>query len=120
MDGAQTGTSKILEIRNLSITLPKGSDRKYAVENISLTLKRGELLCVVGESGSGKSVMTSAIMNDVPPRLGVERGEVLFDGDDVLEFSPKKLSEIRGARISMIYQEPMAALNPSMRIGAQV
>ncbi len=116
----KTDHETILEIRNLSIALPKGGDRKYAVEDVSLTLKRGEITCIVGESGSGKSVMTSAIMNDVSPRLTIERGEVLFDGQDVLGFSAKELNEMRGARISMIYQEPMAALNPAMKIGKQV
>ncbi|MEL6691080.1 MAG: ABC transporter ATP-binding protein [Pseudomonadota bacterium] len=110
----------ILEIKNLSIELPKGSDRKYAVNDVSLTLHRGEILCVVGESGSGKSVMTSAIMNDVPGRLTISQGDVIFDGMDMLRMPDKELNEIRGARISMIYQEPMAALNPSIKIGKQV
>ncbi|MEM0924030.1 MAG: ABC transporter ATP-binding protein [Pseudomonadota bacterium] len=116
-DGAN---EPILEIRDLSIRLPEGADRPYAVENLSLNLKRGELLCVVGESGSGKSVMTSAIMNDISPRLGIAGGEVIFDNRDMLKVTGPELNEIRGARISMIYQEPMAALNPSIRIGAQV
>ncbi len=111
---------KILSIKNLSITLPPGSDRKYAVENASLDLNRGEILCVVGESGSGKSVMTSAILNDVPQRLGISSGEILFNGNDILNFNEKKLNEIRGNRISMIYQEPMAALNPAIKIGFQL
>ncbi len=111
---------KILSIKNLSITLPPGSDRKYAVENASLDLNRGEILCVVGESGSGKSVMTSAILKDVPQRLGISSGEILFNGDNILNFNEKKLNEIRGNRISMIYQEPMAALNPAMKIGFQL
>ena len=110
----------ILDIRNLSIALPRGADRKYAVEGVNLTLNRGEILCVVGESGSGKSVMTSAIMNDVPPRLDIVSGEVIFDGKDVLKMSRSELNDLRGARISMIYQEPMAALNPAIKIGAQV
>lgn len=110
----------ILEINNLSIELPEGADRRFAVEKASLTLNRGEILCVVGESGSGKSVMSSAIMNDVPGRLKVTSGEVLFDGRDVLTLSTEELNKLRGARISMIYQEPMAALNPAMKIGAQV
>ncbi|MEM9349403.1 MAG: ABC transporter ATP-binding protein [Pseudomonadota bacterium] len=110
----------ILEIKNLSIELPKGSDRKYAVNDVSLTLHRGEILCIVGESGSGKSVMTSAIMNDVPGRLTISQGDVIFDGMDMLRMPDKELNEIRGARISMIYQEPMAALNPSLKIGRQV
>ncbi|MEO0544431.1 MAG: ABC transporter ATP-binding protein [Pseudomonadota bacterium] len=110
----------ILDIKDLSIRLPEKADRPYAVKDVNLTLNRGEVLCIVGESGSGKSVMTSAIMNDVPPRLTVESGEVLFDGENVLDFSARQLEEMRGARISMIYQEPMAALNPAMKIGRQV
>ena len=110
----------VLDIKNLSIELPKGADRKHAVEDVSLTLRRGEILCVVGESGSGKSVMTSAIMNDVPGLLKVTKGEVLFDGVDVLQMTDEELNEMRGARISMIYQEPMASLNPAMKIGKQL
>lgn len=110
----------ILEIRDISIALPKGADRQYAVRNVNLSVKRGEILCIVGESGSGKSVLTSAIMNDVPPRLTVTEGEVIFDGQNVLHMTDKELCDMRGARISMIYQEPMAALNPSIKIGKQV
>ncbi|MEO0677102.1 MAG: ABC transporter ATP-binding protein, partial [Pseudomonadota bacterium] len=117
---SETERRPILEIKNLSIELPKGSDRKYAVDDVSLTLHRGEILCIVGESGSGKSVMTSAIMNDVPGRLTISQGDVIFDGMDMLRMPDKELNEIRGARISMIYQEPMAALNPSLKIGRQV
>ena len=117
---SETERKPILEIKNLSIELPKGSDRKYAVDDVSLTLHRGEILCIVGESGSGKSVMTSAIMNDVPGRLAISQGDVIFDGMDMLRMPDKELNEIRGARISMIYQEPMAALNPSLKIGRQV
>ncbi|MEL6571386.1 MAG: ABC transporter ATP-binding protein [Pseudomonadota bacterium] len=113
-------TDAILEIRDLCITLPEGADRKYAVEDVNLSLKRGEILCVVGESGSGKSVMSSAIMNDVPGRLAIRSGEVIFDGRDVLKLPQKELNALRGARISMIYQEPMAALNPAMKIGRQI
>ncbi len=110
----------VLDIKNLSIELPPGADRKYAVEDFNLTVNRGEIICVVGESGSGKSVMTSAIMNDVAPRLNISSGQVLFDGVDMLHLPEKELNAIRGARISMIYQEPMAALNPSIKIGKQV
>ncbi len=110
----------ILEINNLSIGLPKRADRKYAVENANIKVSRGEVLCVVGESGSGKSVMTSAILNDIAPGLSLLDGEVLFKGEDILKFNNRKLNELRGSRISMIYQEPMAALNPSIRIGKQV
>ena len=117
---AASSGETILKIDNISIELPKGSDRKHAVKNVSLEVKRGEILCIVGESGSGKSVLTSAIMNDVPPRLTVTEGEVVFDGENVLHMTDKQLCDMRGARISMIYQEPMAALNPSIKIGPQV
>ena len=110
----------ILEINNLSIGLPKSADRKYAVEKANIKVSRGEVLCVVGESGSGKSVMTSAILNDIAPGLSLLDGEVLFKGEDILKFNNRKLNKLRGSRISMIYQEPMAALNPSIRIGKQV
>ncbi|MEM9973935.1 MAG: ABC transporter ATP-binding protein [Pseudomonadota bacterium] len=120
MSDPDQASDYILQIKNLSIALPRGADRKYAVEDVSLNLKRGEILCVVGESGSGKSVMTSAIMADVPGRLQVTSGEVLFNGNDVLKLPQDELNKLRGARISMIYQEPMAALNPAMKIGMQV
>lgn len=110
----------MLEIKNLTIRLPESADREFAVEEANISVHRGEILCVVGESGSGKSVMTSAILNDVPDRLSISSGEVIFDGKDVLKMSSSELNDLRGARISMIYQEPMAALNPSMRIGKQV
>ena len=109
-----------MSIKNLSIELPKGADRQYAVRDVSLDLHRGEILCVVGESSSGKSVMTGAIMNDSPWRLKVTSGEVIFDSRDVLKMSYAELNKLRGARIAMIYQEPMAALNPAVRIGKQV
>jgi peptide/nickel transport system ATP-binding protein len=110
----------ILEINNLSIGLPKKADRKFAVEKANIKVRRGEVLCIVGESGSGKSVMTSAILNDIAPGLALLDGEVLFKGEDILKLSNTELNKLRGSRISMIYQEPMAALNPSVRIGKQV
>jgi len=111
---------QILEIKNLNISLPKNSDRKFAVRSVNIRVNRGETLCIVGESGSGKSVMASAIMNDIPDTLKVKSGEIIFDGSDVFKMSASELRNIRGARISMIGQEPMAALNPGMRVGMQV
>ena len=116
---AQTN-GPVLEIRDLSIALPAKSDRKFAVKDMSLSLNRSEILCIVGESGSGKSVMTSAIMNAVPRGLTVTKGEILFNGKDVLKLPEEELRRIRGARIAMIYQEPMVALNPAIRVGRQV
>ena len=110
----------ILEIKNLSISLPINADREFAVEEANLNVARGEILFVVGESGSGKSVMTSAILNDVPKGLKVTSGSVIYNNQDILQLSQRELNKLRGARISMIYQEPMAALNPAIRVGKQV
>ena len=113
-------SNSILKIKDLSITLPKNADRQFAVEDVNLEVHKGEILCVVGESGSGKSVMTSAILNEVPGSLNIISGSIEFDNEDILKLPQKELNELRGARISMIYQEPMAALNPSIRVGKQV
>ncbi len=113
-------SNSILKIKDLSITLPKNADRQFAVEDVNLEVHKGEILCVVGESGSGKSVMTSAILNEVPTTLKISSGTIDFDGHDILKLPQAQLNELRGARISMIYQEPMAALNPSIRVGKQV
>ena len=110
----------ILEIKNLSIGLPKSADRAFAVENASLQVNKGEVLCIVGESGSGKSVMTSAILNDIATGLSLLGGEVLYKGEDILKLKQSELNKLRGANISMIYQEPMAALNPSVKVGKQI
>ena len=110
----------VLHISDLTITLPKNADRKYAVENANLDVFKGEILFIVGESGSGKSVMTSAILNDIPNSLSVTSGKIIFKDQDILQLSQKELNKLRGANISMIYQEPMAALNPSIRVGKQV
>ena len=110
----------ILEIKDLTIALPKNADRNFAVENADLDVFKGEILFIVGESGSGKSVMTSAILNDIPTSLKVTSGSIVFKNQDILKLSQKELNKLRGANISMIYQEPMAALNPSIRVGKQV
>ena len=90
----------ILEIKNLSIGLPKSADRAFAVEDASLRVNKGEVLCIVGESGSGKSVMTSAILKDISPGLTVLDGEILYQGVDILKLSQSELNKLRGANIS--------------------
>ena len=117
---ASKQNNKILEIKNLTIKLPKRADRKLAVENVSLDIFQNEILCIVGESGSGKSIMSSAIMRDVPDALEVSSGEIIFKGKDILKMTTKEINSLRGDKISMIGQEPMAALNPSIKVGRQV
>jgi peptide/nickel transport system ATP-binding protein len=111
----------LLRIQGLSVSLPASADRRHAVQDVSLDLWRNEILCVVGESGSGKSVMSRAILGLFPSRhVQPSAGRILFDGDDLLQASAERMRELRGNRIAMIFQEPMTALNPVLRIGAQI
>jgi peptide/nickel transport system ATP-binding protein len=111
----------VLDVQGLTVRLPGGADRTNAVENVSFAVSPGEIVCVVGESGSGKSVTAHAIMGLLPPRqLTVAGGRVLLEGDDILAKSPAAMRKIRGARIGMIFQEPMTALNPVMKVGDQI
>nr|MCS5642848.1 ABC transporter ATP-binding protein [Dehalococcoidia bacterium] len=114
-------STKLLSIRDLHIALPAGAERGYAVEELSLDLVEGETLCIVGESGSGKSLTARAAMGLLPaPSVRVVKGEINFNGEDIVKISYDRLREIRGSEISMIFQEPMTALNPVMTIGNQI
>ncbi|HCT08118.1 MAG TPA: microcin ABC transporter ATP-binding protein, partial [Pseudomonas sp.] len=110
----------VLRVDNLSVELPKGADRSHAVHGISLDVRKGEILCVIGESGSGKSVLSAAIMGDYAKGLKHAGGVIDFLGDDICTLDEPRLRALRGNRIAMIFQEPMAALNPAIRIGKQV
>ena len=111
----------LLEIQNLSVRLPRGAERAHAVEDVSYMLNNNEILCVVGESGSGKSITARAIMGLLPaPHVVVDQGSILFNGEDLTKADKSRLREIRGGEISMIFQEPMTALNPVMTIGNQI
>ena len=113
-------SAPVLAIRDLTIPLPRLSDRAHAVEGLSLTVAPGEILCVVGESGSGKSVTAHAVMGLLPPVLKPSRGEILLQGEDVVKASPARLRALRGGRMAMVFQEPMTALNPVLQVGAQI
>jgi peptide/nickel transport system ATP-binding protein len=110
----------VLEIRDLTVALPKGADRPHALEGVSLALVAGEVLCVVGESGSGKSMTASAVMRLLPPGVRVTGGQVLLGGEDLLTLPEPAMRRVRGARVAMIFQEPMTALNPLRRVGDQI
>jgi len=113
-------TAPILSIEGLTVALPKGADRPLAVDNASLELRRGEILCIVGESGSGKSALSGAIMGAPAPGLRVVGGSVRLQGKELTGLSERAWCRIRGNRIAMIFQEPMAALNPAMKVGQQI
>lgn len=113
--------TRLLDITDLHIALPPESQRPYAVQKMDLHLEANEILCVVGESGSGKSLTARAVMGLLPkPRVQVSQGSVLFQGEDLTKVSDTRLRQIRGSDISMIFQEPMTALNPVMTIGVQI
>jgi len=111
----------VLDVQELDIRLPPGADRELAVRGASLQLLPGQTLCVVGESGSGKSMIANAIMGLLPrPHVEPVAGRILFDGQDLLQLDEAQLRTLRGRRIGMVFQEPMTALNPVMRIGEQI
>ncbi|MEA2871553.1 MAG: peptide/nickel transport system ATP-binding protein ddpF [Hyphomicrobiales bacterium] len=116
-----TDAKPVLDVQGLTVRLPAGADRLNAVENVSFAVAPGEIVCVVGESGSGKSVTAHAVMGLLPPgQLTATAGRVLLEGEDLLLKSPAEMRRIRGDRISMIFQEPMTALNPVMKVGDQI
>lgn len=110
----------LLSIEGLTVALPRGADRPHALEDVSLRLAPNEILCVVGESGSGKSLTAGAVMGLLPEGVRATAGRILFEGRDLLALSPAEMRKLRGARIGMVFQEPMTALNPLRSIGSQI
>ena len=113
----------LLEIRNLTVGFPASQGTVTAIRDISLSLNQGEVLGLVGESGSGKSVTSLAVMRLLPPQAALN-GEIRFGNNgtaqNLLSLAPEQMRAFRGSKISMIFQEPMTALNPVMRVGEQI
>ncbi len=110
----------VLEVRDLTIALPRGGDRREAASRVSFSVQRGEILCLVGESGSGKSVIAQGVMGLLPKGLPVTGGTILLEGEDITHATQRRLRELRCTRMSMVFQEPMTALNPVMSCGDQL
>ncbi len=110
----------MLEVRDLHVQIASRRGLVRAVDGVSLAVSRGEAVGLVGESGSGKSMTLRAIIGVLPPEARVTSGQVLLDGVDLTALSTPALNHIRGPRIAMIFQEPMSALNPVMRVGQQI
>jgi peptide/nickel transport system ATP-binding protein len=110
----------LVSIQNLIVALPSGADRAKAVDDVSLEVGTNEVVCIVGESGSGKSLTAHAIMGLLPRGVTAAGGKIVFDGVDLLKEPPLAMRKRRGRDIAMIFQDPMAALNPVMAIGKQV
>ncbi|MDR2480826.1 MAG: ABC transporter ATP-binding protein [Spirochaetaceae bacterium] len=117
----ETAKNTILEVKNLCVHFFTEEGVVKAVEDVSFSLHKGEVIGLVGESGSGKSVTNLSIMNLVQHPPGkIVGGEILFHDKDILKMSEKQLQDIRGAKISMIFQDPMTSLNPFLRISTQM
>jgi oligopeptide/dipeptide ABC transporter ATP-binding protein len=110
--------SNLLEIRNLSVVISE--DKRVLVNDVSFDIKPGEAVGVVGESGSGKTLSALSILGLLARGLKIESGEIRFKGRDLLKSSTEDLRNIRGKEVAMIYQDPMTALNPVMKIGEQL
>ncbi|RED63931.1 ABC transporter ATP-binding protein [Cohnella lupini] len=112
---------KLMEIRDLKTYFQTKNALIRAVDGIDLDVEEGQIVCIVGESGSGKSVTSLSIMRLLPgPKGRITSGEVRFEGKDLSKLSEKEMDAVRGDRISMIFQEPMTALNPVMKVGKQI
>ena len=110
----------LLEVMDLSVDIPVAAGELHAVRKISFTVRSGETLCLVGESGCGKSMTALAVMNLLPQMARRSAGVLSFSRTDLLKLGERKMADIRGDRMAMIFQEPMTSLNPSYTIGNQL
>jgi peptide/nickel transport system ATP-binding protein len=121
MSRMTSASAPLLEVDDLYVHFDTSRGIVHAVEGLSFTVNRGEVVAIVGESGSGKSVSALSIMRLLPRHTGrIPKGRVVFDGRNLLELSDEQMREIRGRDISMIFQEPMTSLNPLLTIGLQI
>lgn len=112
--------SPLLEVTNLSTSFRTERGVVHAVDDVSFVLERGQTLGVVGESGSGKTVLSRSVMGLLPKRNVIREGHVLYEGTDVIGYNEKQMSNVWGAEMAMIFQDPMTSLNPVMKIGKQI
>jgi len=110
----------MLEVKNLSVNYYTEEEIVKAVDRVSFTVAKGEALGIVGESGSGKSTIALAVMRLIAPPGRIVAGEVFFNGQDLMKLSEKKMIEVRGAKISIVFQDPFTSLNPVFTIGEQI
>ncbi|GFR37600.1 dipeptide/oligopeptide/nickel ABC transporter ATP-binding protein [Insulibacter thermoxylanivorax] len=113
-------TKAVLSVKNLTVSFKQSGGRVAALRNVSFTLNRGEILGLVGESGSGKSLTALTIMKLLPQQAQIEQGEIRLEGEVISRLSEKEMRRYRGSEVSMIFQEPMTALNPLASVGKQI
>jgi oligopeptide/dipeptide ABC transporter ATP-binding protein len=107
-------------VNSLSTSIVAGTDIIRAVDNVDFSIKKGEIFGLVGESGCGKTMTALSIMRLVPPPGRIINGEIIFEGRNIAHISEKEMEHVRGSKIGMIFQEPMTALNPVIRVGEQI
>ena len=118
---SENTANNFLEIKDLVVEYTSDGEIVHAVNGISLSLQKGETLGLVGETGAGKTTIAKAIMRILPdPPAKIRNGEILMDGEDLLQKPENEMLKIRGAKIAMIFQDPMTALNPLMSVGSQI
>lgn len=113
-------TDAVLEVQNLSITYETSHGDVRAVRDVSFSIEQGETFGIVGESGCGKSTLAFAVMRYLTPNARIDGGRIWFEGENLLDKPEDELLAVRGTRISMVYQDPMSALNPTMKVGRQL
>jgi len=110
----------LLEVKDLAVSFRTDEGTTPVLHGLSYTLPKGKILAVVGESGSGKTVHALSLLRLLPPTARIEKGQILFNGQNICRMENKKLRELRGAKIAMIFQDPAASLNPVLTIGEQL
>ncbi len=110
----------VLEVRGLRTWFHTRHGIAKSVDGVDIRVDKGEVLCIVGESGCGKSVTALSIMRLIPPPGRIETGELLFDGQNLLELSANEMADLRGQSISMVFQDPTSSLNPVFEVGLQI
>ena len=112
--------SELLNIEHLSVSFAAEEGKMEAVRDVSFSLKSGEVLAIVGESGCGKSVLCKSIMKLLPKNGWIENGSIAVNGEDIAAYPEKKMQKLRGSMFSMVFQDSMSALDPTVRIGRQI
>jgi oligopeptide transport system ATP-binding protein len=112
--------SNLLEVNNLQVSFTTEEGEVQVVRDVSLSLKKGDTLAILGESGCGKSVLCKSILRILPDNGSIKSGEVILNGVNLTKLSPRSMDRVRGKEISMIFQDPMTLLNPTLPIGKQI
>ncbi|MCI9326049.1 ABC transporter ATP-binding protein [bacterium 1xD8-48] len=117
---AELKKSELLEVKNLSVSFFSPQGEICAVRDVSFSLKRGEVLAIVGESGCGKSALCKSVMKLLPEHAKIKSGSILINGADITNYGEREMQRLRGSLFSMVFQNPLTALNPTMSVGRQI